>query len=328
VARACGVLPSGHRGGVVTSAELATLSDEDVRRLIPELRVVARAVPTDKSRLVRLAQERGLVVGMTGDGINDAPALKLADVGFAMGSGSDVAKDAGDVVILDDNFLSVTKTILYGRTIFKNIRKFVIFRLAANVCAVGVAAICPFLGIASPITVLQMLWVNMVMDSLAGLAFAGEAPLPEFMEEPPKLRSEPVVNEYMTRQITFLGLYSTLLCIAFLKIPVFRLQFSSDAGFMTGFFAMFIFSGLFISLCCRTGRLNMLAHVLKNKPFIAIMSSIAVIQILLIYFGGAVFHTVALSASELRFSILAAASVMPAEFLHRLFTHRRNRMSI
>jgi magnesium-transporting ATPase (P-type) len=337
VARACGVLsrPSksgvplrAERSGVLTSAELASLTDAVVKRLLPELRVVARAVPTDKSRLVRLAQELGLVAGMTGDGLNDAPALKLADVGFAMGSGSEVAKDAGDIVVMDDNFLSVTKTILYGRTIFKNIRKFIIFRLAANVCAVGIAAVGPFIGIPTPITVLQMLWVNMVMDSLAGLAFAGETPLPEFMDEPPKTRGEPIVNDYMRGQIVSLGVFSTLLCVAFLKVPAIRLQYSSDAAFMTGFFAMFIFSGLFISLCCRTGRLNFFAHVLKNKSFIGIMLFVAVAQLFLIYFGGAVFHTVALTLPELRLALAMAGAVLPAEFLRRLFTRHGRRLSI
>ena len=136
----------------------------------------------------------GLVTGMTGDGINDAPALKKADVGFAMGSGTEVAKEAGDIVILDDNIASIAKAVLYGRTIFKNIRKFIVFQLTMNLCAVGVSIIGPFIGIDTPVTVMQMLWINIIMDTLAGLAFAGEPPLPEYMEETPKQRTEPVLN--------------------------------------------------------------------------------------------------------------------------------------
>ena len=186
---------------VITSSELAALSDEELRRRLPSLRVVARALPSDKSRLVQAAQELNMVAGMTGDGINDAPALKKADVGFAMGSGTEVAKEAGDIVILDGNFASITRAILYGRTIFKSIRKFITYQLIMNLCAVGVSIVGPFIGIDTPVTIMQMLWINIIMDTLGGLAFAGEPPLEEYMEQPPKRREEPVLSRYMLGQI-------------------------------------------------------------------------------------------------------------------------------
>jgi len=218
IAQEVGLIGGAPGKAVLTSDMMQRMTDEELKALLPGLRVVARAVPSDKSRLIAVAQDLGLVAGMTGDGINDAPALKKADVGFAMGSGTEVAKEAGDIVILDDNFLSISKAILYGRTIFKSIRKFIIFRLTMNLCAVAVSVIGPFIGINSPITVLQMLWVNMVMDSLAGLAFAGEAPLTEYMDEPPKRRDAPIINRYMVNQILVGGIYMTLLCILFLKL--------------------------------------------------------------------------------------------------------------
>ncbi|MEG1345861.1 MAG: HAD-IC family P-type ATPase, partial [Acidaminococcaceae bacterium] len=159
---------------VWTSDELAELSDEEIKAQIPNLRVVARALPMDKSRLVRLSQELNLVVGMTGDGVNDAPALKKADVGFAMGSGTEVAKEAGDIVILDDNFLSIKKAILYGRTIYNSICKFITFQLTINLSAVAINFIAPFIGIDKPLTITQILWINLVMDTMAALAFGGE----------------------------------------------------------------------------------------------------------------------------------------------------------
>ena len=177
IAREVGLIKEQKEGSALTSEELSAMSDHELKAKLSKLRVVARAIPSDKSRLIKISQELGMVSGMTGDGINDAPALKKADVGFSMGSGTEVAKEASDIVILDDNFLSISKAILYGRTIFKSIRKFIIFQLTINLCAVGISIIGPFIGINSPITVLQMLWVNMVMDTLAGLAFAGEAPL-------------------------------------------------------------------------------------------------------------------------------------------------------
>lgn len=151
----------------LTSAELAELSDDELKKVLPNLRVVSRALPTDKSRLVRCAQELNLVVGMTGDGVNDSPALKKADVGFAMGSGTEVAKEAGDITILDDNFLSIEKAILYGRTMFKSIRKFLIFQLTVNVAAVLTCFLAPLFGENEILTVIQLLVVNLAMDTLA-----------------------------------------------------------------------------------------------------------------------------------------------------------------
>ena len=157
----------------LTSEDLAGLSDQALKDILPRLRVVARALPTDKSRLVRVSQELNLVVGMTGDGVNDAPALKKADVGFAMGSGTEVSKEAAEITILDDNFNSVVKTVLYGRTIYNNIRKFIVFQLTINISAVLIALIGPFIGMGTPLSVTQMLWVNIVMDTLAALALGG-----------------------------------------------------------------------------------------------------------------------------------------------------------
>lgn len=236
--------PEGEAPLAVTGKELSAMTDAQVTALLPRLRVVARALPTDKSRLVRLAQASGMVTGMTGDGINDAAALKKADVGFAMGTGTDVAKEAGDIVILDNNFASIARAIRYGRTIFKSIRKFVVFQLTMNLCAVGVSLVAPFLGFDTPVTVIQMLWINIIMDTLAGLAFAGEPALPEYMEEAPIRRGEPVLNRQMAARILFMGLYTVGLCLLFLKAPVFRKLFRWEENpvyFYTAFFALFVF---------------------------------------------------------------------------------------
>ncbi|MBR7042083.1 MAG: HAD-IC family P-type ATPase, partial [Bacilli bacterium] len=175
---------------VITSKELEKYTDEELKKNINNIKVVARALPEDKKRLVNISKELGLVTGMTGDGVNDSIALKKADVSFAMGSGTEVAKEASDIVILDDNILSISKAILYGRTIFKNIRKFIIFQLTVNLAAVSLALIGPFIGVPSPIGVIQMLWINMVMDTLAGLAFSYEVPRIEYMKELPKKKDE------------------------------------------------------------------------------------------------------------------------------------------
>ncbi|MFA9423547.1 MAG: calcium-translocating P-type ATPase, PMCA-type, partial [Sedimentibacter sp.] len=312
---------------VLTSEELGCMNDELVKNLLPRIRAVARALPSDKSRLVRLSQEMNLVAGMTGDGVNDAPALKRADVGFSMGSGSEVAKEASDIVILDDNFSSISKSILYGRTIFKSIRKFIIFQLSINLCAMAVTLTGLFIGIDTPITVTQMLWINMVMDTLAGLAFAGEAPLPEFMDEQPKEKGEKIINSYMKNQILATSVYTTILCVLFLTLPniynIFRYS-PNNNYLMTGFFALFMLCAIFNSLNARTQRLNLLSNILKNKAFVCIMVFVCIIQVLLLYFGDSVFRTYGLTLKELFAVISLSFTVIPFDLMRKSFLRLHN----
>lgn len=330
IARDCGLLDRHTDSGVITSDELKRLSDDALRTRLTELRVVARALPADKSRLIRVSQNMGLVVGMTGDGVNDAPALKIADVGFAMGSGTEVAKQAGDIVVLNNSFSSIAKAILYGRTIFKSIRKFIIFQLTMNLCAVGVSIIAPFIGIDTPITVVQMLWVNIIMDTLAGLAFSGEPPLSEYMKEAPKKRDEPIINSYMISQIFCTGIFTVVLCIAFLKLPIFAdIVRYEETGiyFLTAFFALFIFCGIFNSFNARTNRLNIMGNLKRNPLFLGIMGMVCVVQLLIIYFGGAVFRTAGLAPRELVIVVVLASLVIPADFVRKLHLRTLGRNS-
>lgn len=309
---------------VITSNELNKMSDSEIIKILPNLRIVARSLPSDKTRLVKIARSIDLVVGMTGDGVNDSPALKNADVGFAMGSGTEVAKEASDIVILDDNFLSISKAILYGRTIFKSIRKFVICQLTINLSAIGLSFIGSFIGIDTPVTVIQMLWINMVMDTLTGLAFAFEPPLLEYMKEPPKKKNESIINRYMFGEIFFTGFYSFLLCILFLKLPIFINIYRNNPKYlMSAFFGLFIFIDIFNSFNARTHRLNILSNILKNKVFLTIVILITIIQILLIYFGGNLFRTIGLNFKELQIMILMASTVIPIDFLRKIYLRKK-----
>ena len=312
---------------VLTSEELAKLSDEEIKKIAGNLKVVARALPTDKSRLVRILEEMDLIVGMTGDGVNDAPALKKANVGFAMGSGTEVAKEAADIVILDDNILSISKAILYGRTIFKSIRKFIIYQLTVNMCALILSIIGPFIGINTPITIIQMLWLNMIMDTFSGLAFSFEPALKSYMYEPPKPKSEPIINSYMIGEVLFTGLYSAILCILFLKLPIVKefIRVGEDYKYlMTAYFALFIFIGIFNAFNARSERINILANLSKNKVFIAIILFIISVQIYLIYHGGDLFRTYGLKANEFFIVLLLAATVFPVDFLRKIFLRRHH----
>ena len=312
---------------VLTSDELNKLSDEKVKAILPHLKVVARSLPKDKSRLVNLAEENNLVVGMTGDGVNDAPALKKADVGFAMGSGTEVAKEAGDIVILDDNFMSISKAILYGRTIFKSIRKFIIFQLTINLCAVSLSIIGPFIGIETPVTVIQMLWINMIMDTLAGIAFSYEPAIKSYMEEKPKKKDEAIINKYMYGEILSTGIYSSLFCIFFLKSNFIKTIYRQGTNYkylLTAFFALFIFMGIFNSFNARTTRLNLLSNIEKNKVFIIVIAFIIIVQMYLIYFGGSMFRTYGLSLKELLITIILSATVIPVDWLRKIYIKKKS----
>ena len=315
---------SSDRDLILTSSELANMTDEEVKKIMPNLKVVARALPLDKSRLVRISKEMNLVVGMTGDGVNDAPALKKADVGFAMGSGTEVSKEASDIVILDDNFLSIAKAILFGRTIFKSIRKFIIVQLSINFCALSLSIIGPFVGIDTPVTVVQMLWINMVMDTLAGLAFAFEPPLLEYMKERPKKKDESIINKYMASSIIWTSIYASILCFFFLKFPPLRNIYQSDERLLTAFFGLFIFIDIFNSFNARTSRINIFANILKNKIFLGIIIFIIIVQICLIYFGGHVFRTTGLSFFELQLMIFIAATVIPIDWVRKYIYKKVN----
>jgi len=304
------------------------MSDEEVKKILKRLRVLARALPQDKTRLVRLSQEEELVVGMTGDGVNDAPSLKLADIGFAMGNAADIAKGAGDIILVNNSFFSINRTILYGRTIFKSIRKFITFQLIMNLTACGVSLFGQFLGIDSPITIIQMLWVNIIMDTLGGLAFAGEPPHEYYMLEKPKSRDEAILSPEMIHQISFTGAFTLIMCISFLKMSYFHNMFrvsSDDIYFMTGFYALFIFSGIFNCFGARCERMWMLSGITKNKPFTVIMISISVIQLVMIYFGGSVFRTLPLNFNEILRVILLASSVVPFEMIRRIMYRLKRR---
>ncbi len=320
IAEECGILHPTAANFVVTGNELANMTDDELAKVLPKLRVVARALPSDKSRLVKVAQRAGHIVGMTGDGINDASALKVADVGFSMGQGTDIAKEASDIVLVDGSIHSIVKTVLYGRTIFHSIRKFICFQLMMNLCAVGVSIVGQYVGIESPITIVQMLWVNMIMDTLGGLAFAGEPPLSSYLTEKPKPRNASLINGSMLNQIVFSGGYVLLLCGLFLGLPYFRNTFgfaNAPLAYLTSFFVLFIFAGVFTCFNVRTERINILANLSQNKPFLLIMLFISLVQITMVCLGGAVFRTVPIAMQMWCKLIILAFSVIPIEALRK-----------
>lgn len=308
---------------VLTSAELAEMSDDEVKKIIPRIRVISRALPTDKSRMVRLCQEMNLVVGMTGDGVNDSPALKRADVGFAMGSGTEVAKEAGKLVILDDNFNSIKNAIWYGRTLYINILKFCKMQLVINLAAVFVSAISPFIGIESPLKVTHLLWINLCMDSLASLMFAGEPALKKYMRMKPRRRDESIISRPMATQIVIMSIWLTTLSLVWFKVPVFRACFVTEAQWYTGFFCMFVFAFMVNAFNVRSDGLNVFEHIGENKRFIHIWLAIMAVQVLLVSIGGVigeVFSCVRFGLDGWIAVCLMALTMYPVDLIRKVLT--------
>ncbi len=315
---------------VLTSDELANMSDNEIKDQLKKVRVVARALPSDKSRLVRLAQDMNLVVGMTGDGVNDSPALKKADVGFAMGGGTEVAKEASDIVILDDNFSSIDKAILYGRTIFNNIRKFIVFQLTINVSAVLISFVSPLIGMKNPLTIIQILWINLIMDTLAALAFGGEPALTRYMKEKPKRREESIVSPCMWSGILVGSIWTFILSMLFLKLPliadVFRVDEVGhhDKYLFTGFFTFFVMIAAFNAFNARTAETNLFDHIKENHGFWKVIVLIVVTQIIMTYVGGQVLNCYGLVLKEWLLVIGLAFTIIPIDLIRKAIVRKKD----
>ena len=266
----------------LTSSQLSEMSDDEIKAVVKDIRVIARALPTDKSRMVRLCQEMNLVVGMTGDGVNDSPALKRADVGFAMGSGTEAAKEAGKIVILDDNFRSIKNAILYGRTIYHNILKFCKFQLVINVAAVVVSALAPFFGIEEPLKVTHLLFVNLVMDGLGAIMLGNEPAKREYMREKPRRRDESIVSKPMMAQILTIGIWLSVLSFVYLKVDVFRNLFASEEQLLTSYFVLFIVTALFNGFNVRDEGFRIFSGLKENTGFLKVFFIIILVQAFLV----------------------------------------------
>nr|MCS5545549.1 cation-translocating P-type ATPase [SAR324 cluster bacterium] len=327
IAKEVGILEK-EQAIVLTSTELGEMSDEEILKILPDIRVVARALPTDKSRLVKLAKSLNWVVGMTGDGVNDAPAVKNADVGFSMGDGTDMTKESSDIVILDNNFISLTNAVLYGRTLLKSIRKFLVFQLTVNVSAILVAFLGPFFGTDLPLTMTQLLWVNIVMDTMAAFAFSGEAALKRYMNEKPIPKGESLITGDMWSAILIDGFFMAFLSLYFLTSDFVAGLFVCDTVrcmdpennivLLTGFFGFFVFLNNFNKFNARTEGLNLFEHILDNRNFLAVIVLVFLLQTSFTYFGGEVLRTVGLTLKEWGYVLAFACTIIPLDLARKL----------
>ena len=320
VATECGIYKNGDLA--LTNDEFEAMSDDEVKSIIPRLRVISRCSPNTKLRLVTLAQEIGKSVAMTGDGVNDSPALKRADVGFGMQGGSDVAKEASDIVLTDDNFASVVKAVELGRTFMHNIMMFLEFQLPINISLLILSVIYPMIATGALLASVQILIVNIIMDSLNSLSFGGEPPKDEYMTEKPIKKGSGLFIRGAKKRIAI----STVAFIALYGIITFSPianMFATEAEAMTARFALLCFMAVFNGFNIRTEHINLFNGIGKNKLFSAIAIGIFVMTFALCNFAENLVKVTALDFKHWVVVVILAFMVIPIDLIRKIIEKKR-----
>jgi Ca2+-transporting ATPase len=332
--------PDSHH---LTGPEFAAMPDEELKKYIPDLKILSRAKPMDKQRLVQLLQEQKQVVAVTGDGTNDAPALNVAQVGLSMGDGTSVAKEASDITILDNSFASISRAVMWGRSLYQNIQRFILFQMTINVAACLIVLTGAFLGTESPLTVTQMLWVNLIMDTFAALALASLPPNPEVMKEKPRKTSDFIINRPMAKAILGVGFIFVILlfglvqnfrhedlsCLSQFNFNRFFANFFNFTRVEKGldayelslfftFFVMFQFWNMFNAKAFMTGK-SAFASLSQSGGFTGIAFVILAGQWLIVTFGGEMFNVVPLLWSDWLIIIISTSAVLWIGEIYRMF---------
>ena len=320
VATECGIYKDGDLA--LTNDEFEAMSDDEVKSIIPRLRVISRCSPNTKLRLVTLAQEIGKSVAMTGDGVNDSPALKRADVGFGMQGGSDVAKEASDIVLTDDNFASVVKAVELGRTFMHNIMMFLEFQLPINISLLILSVIYPMIATGALLASVQILIVNIIMDSLNSLSFGGEPPKDEYMTEKPIKKGSGLFIRGAKKRIAI----STVAFIALYGIITFSPianMFATETEAMTARFALLCFMAVFNGFNIRTEHINLFNGIGKNKLFSAIAIGIFVMTFALCSFAENLIKVTALDFKHWVVVVILAFMVIPTDLIRKIIEKKR-----
>lgn len=321
VAAECGIYKDGDV--VLTNDEFEAMTDDEVKQIIPSLRVISRCSPNTKLRLVTLAQEIGKSVAMTGDGVNDSPALKRADVGFGMQSGSDVAKEASDIILTDDNFASVVKAVELGRTFMHNIMMFLEFQLPINISLLILSVIYPMITASALLASVQILIVNIIMDSLNSLSFGGEPPKEEYMTENPIKKGSGLFIRGAKKRIalstvTFIALYGVITFGPISKM------FPTETAAITARFALLCFMAVFNGFNIRTEHINLFNGIGKNKMFSAIAVGIFAMTFAICNFAGNLVKVTALDLQHWMVILILSFMVIPVDLIRKIIERRMN----
>lgn len=320
---------------IITGPELSTLTDEQLELVAKNLKIIARARPTDKKRLVKALQARGEVVAVTGDGTNDAPALNAAHVGLSMGDGTSVAKEASDITIIDNSFASIGRAVLWGRTLYRNIQRFILFQMTVNIAACLIVLCGAFMGVQSPLTVTQMLWINLIMDTFAAMALASLPPDKDLMKNKPRDRRAFIIDRKLFWHITAIGGIFCLLMVWFTYIMEHADIRPGIQDFLVGnyngiseyesalFFTAFVFLQFWNLFNAKAYGTNKSAWDLKGcSSFLFIVALIFIGQLAIIYLGGEFFNVVPLEPDDLLKIVAATSIVMILGEIVRLIRNR------
>jgi Ca2+-transporting ATPase len=335
--------PESHH---ISGVEFAAFSDEELLKRVLDLKIISRARPMDKQRLVALLQQKGQVVSVTGDGTNDAPALNQAQVGLSMGDGTSVAKEASDITILDNSFSSITRAVMWGRSLYQNIQRFILFQMTINVAACIIVLIGAFLGTESPLTVTQMLWVNLIMDTFAALALASLPPNEKVMEEKPRKTTDFIISRPMWKGILGVGIFFVILLFGLIQyfkhtditsLSQFNIvdfgknffNFSPGNGLsayeLSLFFTIFVmlqFWNMFNAKAFLTGK-SAFANITKSTGFLAIATVILVGQWIIVTIGGEMFNVTPLKAEDWGIIIGITSLVLWVGELNKLLNYKK-----
>ncbi len=313
----CGIITDDN-DIAITSAEFEQMTDQEAKRALKKIKVIARAMPETKLRVVKLAQELGLCIGMCGDGTNDAPALKRADVGFAMGDGTDVCKESGDIIITDNNFLSIANCILLGRTFVHNVISFLRFQLPINFALVILSVLFPIIFGFDAFTAVQILIINIVMDSLNSMAFGGEPARPEYMREPAQGKHAPLITRSVLGRIAWTTI-GFIAVFAMMEIPSVRANFATPELYMSARFALLVIMAIVNGFCVRTDGFNLLRGLSKNPMFVWVALGVVGSTVLCVSFGGAVLQLVPMNISQWAIVCGLSLMIIPINWVRKIF---------
>ena len=302
---------------VLSAEDMASMTDNEIKAIFPDIRVIARATPNEKKRILAIAKSMDLVTGVTGSAVDDTEDVLKADVGFAIDMGHNAVKEAADIVLLDNSIASVVKALLYGRTFFNNIRKYMTYKLTVIFSAILVMLVIPAFGREIPLTVIHLIWINIIINIIGIALFAGEAPLKKYLREKPKSKSQKIITKKMVNGIMAGVIWCGFVSAMLFLLPALSGIFRSRETLLCGYLAYFVFTHIFSAFNARTESTDITANLNSNEMFSRLLWLVCLIQVLIVYLGGIVFRSTGLNVREWITVLIAAVLIIPMDIMRK-----------